>query len=1119
MAYYGAGRGHGVGGGWYGPGGVGGGAGGRGDGGVFPWGRGAGAGSGGGVIGAAAGGGYAYAGGNFGGAAGGYDCGSFGGGNFRGAGGFDGGNFGGAGGGGGHFGGAGGRAAGGNFGGAGGRGVRGNFGGAGRGGGGFGGGSAAGGSGSRSGAPRKTLAALMASRAPRPSMIRRDAMRAGEAAAREVVLRIHPTDEAERRRQDVIDFLKQLIGSSLGYEGEMSTAFQAIKQVFPFGSVPLKTYLPDGDVDITVLANTWLHSTLLTDDVRAVLEEEAQNYNAEFEVKGITFINAEVKLIKCVVENIVVDVSFNQIGGVSTLCFLELVDRKIGKDHLFKRSIMLIKAWCYHESRILGAHHGLLSTYALETLVLYIFNIFHKYLDGPLEALYKFLEYFCKFDWDNYCISLNGPVALSALPNIPAEPTAVHDELLLGKEYKGSFDRLLVVPYGSDASDTNFRQKFLNIIDPLKGGNNLGRSVSKASFYRIRSAFSFGAQKLGQILMLPTERIPHEIYGFFANTLKRHGKGERPDLGDFSSFESLLDPENVLSENGSSLRCTSSNEDENSSPGHSSSLSSRVQDLPPWNKVWYWDNASCCNANSSHLASFSCHSSFSEENGNGNSTWCVNNYPAEEDLLISRSFMPQQVYANSPSHILTNSTRLNVPSSGPVNESEWTPNVEKGLLPPFSPPSMLDQTGDLNSHCRSLQKVQYFIESLFDELLDSIEEECLANVLDEDSFKIPAERFLSNNKVSNTNTRCSRLSLTSSSTDTERTLSPVYCSHSPRDVYVESQIENQVDVIWQQNVPLPSSRLASSSSRATNSENYPVSWFCLSPKVHGTGTYIPKPSYYQERTTPERGRNQRFPDQQYYPFEQGYSGSRNEYTTVHSATNQFPIEHRSSQHDGYSSKSSVPTGSFVPFKPQAAANLQIVQSSTPSPAIDVPRRDIVENVRQVQSSTPSPAVDIPRRDFVENVRQARSPSSSGTVLPRFGQGNPSASSTSKPFSSSTVEGSPSAGYNQLKEKVVENVESGSLGPFSLGLMSAHFEEAFPPLPLIKRPAEVPLPPDYKTEEVPASKVQSPEAVETQEVPESTVESTEPVEAESRPEDLYQLKEADFPPLQAGCRRD
>ena len=45
-----------------------------------------------------------------------------------------------------------------------------------------------------------------------------------------------------------------------------------------------------------------------------------------------------------------------------------------------------VKAWCYYESRLLGAHHGLLSTYALETMVLYIFNIYRKELESPLKA-------------------------------------------------------------------------------------------------------------------------------------------------------------------------------------------------------------------------------------------------------------------------------------------------------------------------------------------------------------------------------------------------------------------------------------------------------------------------------------------------------------------------------------------------------------------------------------------------------------------------------------------------------------------------------------------------------------------------------------------------------------
>jgi hypothetical protein len=127
----------------------------------------------------------------------------------------------------------------------------------------------------------------------------------------------------------------------------------------------------------------------------------------------------QVKIIKCLVENIVVDISFNQIGGLCTLCFLEevsippkttclllslpelgrsfdflplycsymQVDHYINQNHLFKRSIILIKAWCYYESRILGAHHGLISTYALETLVLYIFYLFNNSFSGPLEVM------------------------------------------------------------------------------------------------------------------------------------------------------------------------------------------------------------------------------------------------------------------------------------------------------------------------------------------------------------------------------------------------------------------------------------------------------------------------------------------------------------------------------------------------------------------------------------------------------------------------------------------------------------------------------------------------------------------------------------------------------------
>lgn len=133
----------------------------------------------------------------------------------------------------------------------------------------------------------------------------------------------------------------------------------------------------------------------------------------------LPLISVQVKIIKCLVGNIVVDISFNQLGGLCTLCFLEevisthfeqkrlnidmtlfskyilllQVDNLINQSHLFKRSIILIKAWCYYESRILGAHHGLISTYALETLVLYIFHVFNNNFAGPLEVMFVNVGY------------------------------------------------------------------------------------------------------------------------------------------------------------------------------------------------------------------------------------------------------------------------------------------------------------------------------------------------------------------------------------------------------------------------------------------------------------------------------------------------------------------------------------------------------------------------------------------------------------------------------------------------------------------------------------------------------------------------------------------------------
>ncbi|CAN6312866.1 unnamed protein product, partial [Urochloa humidicola] len=522
---------------------------------------------------------------------------------------------------------------------------------------------------------------------------------------------------------------------------------------------------------------------------------------------------------------------------------------KVGKNHLFKRSIILIKAWCYYESRLLGANHGLISTYALEVLILYIFNLFHKSLHSPLEVLYRFLEYFSKFDWDNYCISLNGPVALSSLPNLIVEATVTHaDDLLFDKEFlKSAVDNAIGPPRNSDACYTRFCPKHLNIIDPLKEYNNLGRSVNRASFNRIRTAFLYGAQKLGQMLMLPPEVIPDQIYSFFKNTLGRNGTGVRPDTASNGTGEALLDlssmkisyddeHENTTSYHLSKCLCDKNLYVGTNGPTHLSSSFPGVHSTALSTDL------------SSRSSSFVHHapkqySSFYQGNGQAGSRKCSLNQEVEQEAHCTAKAFHVDDKPSIQSHVpVNNSSPLNslvgVNTLGLATEQKNWSDVPVGKQHlPLSPLSLPDLSGDLDSQFRCLRQVQYHLEYLFDGFLQSVQEASSADTFHEDPFQIPAHSILFNRDPGTP-----RLLLPSSS---KRNTSPFSCSQSTEYVSQHSQNENLLDRTCQQNVPLPSrtnggpSNRLSPSSSYTGSEVSSVSWcysFEDSAEMNGSGT-------------------------------------------------------------------------------------------------------------------------------------------------------------------------------------------------------------------------------------------------------------------------------------------
>ena len=97
--------------------------------------------------------------------------------------------------------------------------------------------------------------------------------------------------------------------------------------------------------------------------------------------------------------------------------FYEEIDRLVGKNHLFKRSLLLIKAWCTYESRSYAKNSVMnsLTDQSLYALIIHVFNLHHARLHTPLQALSAFFLIFSQFDWDQSAVGLSQVLSIANL--------------------------------------------------------------------------------------------------------------------------------------------------------------------------------------------------------------------------------------------------------------------------------------------------------------------------------------------------------------------------------------------------------------------------------------------------------------------------------------------------------------------------------------------------------------------------------------------------------------------------------------------------------------------------------------------------------------------------------
>ena len=117
-----------------------------------------------------------------------------------------------------------------------------------------------------------------------------------------------------------------------------------------------------------------------------------------------------------------VKISANKLNEMCLITFIEQFSVLVGRDNLFKDTLLLVRAWwIYETTTYLGTsikHY--LNDWSICIMVSAIFNRYHEEIHHPLQALAIFLAEYSSIDWYQSAITLQGVVPLR--PIDPANP-------------------------------------------------------------------------------------------------------------------------------------------------------------------------------------------------------------------------------------------------------------------------------------------------------------------------------------------------------------------------------------------------------------------------------------------------------------------------------------------------------------------------------------------------------------------------------------------------------------------------------------------------------------------------------------------------------------------------
>ena len=285
-------------------------------------------------------------------------------------------------------------------------------------------------------------------------------------------------------------------------------------------------------------------------------------YNTTTKTNTFTDINlifAEVKIIKCKYESLSIDISINNFIGLSKLILLNFADLQFSmyfefNPYLFRRTLVLIKAWCLYEGLITGSNIGLLASYAIEVLVIYLFNNYHKSFKNEFEAFVEFFKIIKNVDWENFSISIEGFIPLEIFDEeklmLFLDSKEKHsDQIFSMKDFMNFYNNYYkyreIEKMQATGNKAILNIKYFNIIDPLSVTNNIGRSVNFHNFSKIKKVFELITRDLEFIISKRNQYNPYNYMNILLRLFKKTLSAKYPEV----FYMTLTKPKIIINPN------------------------------------------------------------------------------------------------------------------------------------------------------------------------------------------------------------------------------------------------------------------------------------------------------------------------------------------------------------------------------------------------------------------------------------------------------------------------------------------------------------------------------------------------------------------------------------------